>query len=203
MGTTDPRVDAYIEKSADFARPILKRLRKLIHAACEDVEETMKWSFPHFMYGGGILCSMAAFKEHASFGFWKSSLMKSLGTSKKSDQAMGQYGRITSLADLPDDQVILKQVKEAAHLNEQGVKAPRDKSKPKKPLKIPRYLGLALKRNAKALATFESFSPSHQREYIEWITEAKTEATRQKRVDTALEWLAEGKSRNWKYERPR
>jgi uncharacterized protein YdeI (YjbR/CyaY-like superfamily) len=200
MGKKDPRVDAYIEKSADFAKPILKRLRKLIHAGCPTVEESLKWNCPHFLHRG-MLCSMAAFKEHCTFGFWKSGLMKSLGRSQKSEQAMGQYGRITSLADLPADAVIVNQVKEAAELNEQGVKANRAKSKPKKPLKIPAYFGLALKRNAKARATFESFSPSYQREYIEWITEAKTEATRQKRVDTALEWLAEGKSRNWKYER--
>src|SRR4051794_3845202 len=200
MGKKDLRVDAYIEKSADFAKPILKRLRKLIHAGCPDVQEAIKWGCPHFVHQG-MLCSMATFKEHCTFGFWKSSLMKSLGASKKSDQAMGQYGRITSLSNLPSDQVILKQVREAAQLNERGTKVPRAKSTPKKPLKIPTYFGLAMKRNAKARATFESLSPSHQREYIEWITEAKTDATRQNRVDTALEWLAEGKSRNWKYER--
>jgi len=200
MGKKDPRIDAYIAKSAPFARPILERLRKLVHSGCPEVEETMKWSFPHFMSGDGILCSMAAFKQHCSFGFWKGSLMTSLDGKAKGEEAMGQYGRITSLDDLPKDSVILKQVKEAARLNEEGVKVAKPKTK-KPPLKIPAYFGLALKRNAKALAAFEAFSPSHQREYVEWITEAKTEATREKRIATTLEWLAAGKSRNWKYEK--
>jgi uncharacterized protein YdeI (YjbR/CyaY-like superfamily) len=201
MGTKDPRVDAYIEKSAAFARPVLKRLRKVIHAGCPGVEETMKWSFPHFMYGGGILCSMAAFKEHCTFGFWKGSLMKSLAATKKSDQTMGQYGRMTSLNDLPDDEIIVEQVREAAKLNADGVKVARPKRAAKKPLKAPAYFTAALKGNPKAFATFQNFRPSHQREYVEWVTEAKTEATRQKRLATAIEWLAEGKSRHWKYEK--
>jgi uncharacterized protein YdeI (YjbR/CyaY-like superfamily) len=200
MGKKDARIDAYITKSAPFAQPILKRLRKLIHAGCPGVEESIKWSCPHFMYRG-MLCSMAAFKEHCTFGFWKSRLMKALTAGKKSDQAMGQYGRITSLADLPADKVIVEQVKEAAQLNADGVKIARPKSKPKQPLKIPSYFSSALKGNPKAFATFQNLSPSHQREYVEWITEAKTEATRQKRLATAVEWLAEGKSRNWKYEK--
>src|SRR3954451_2816346 len=200
MGKKDPRVDAYIEKSADFARPILRKLRKLVHAGCPDVEETMKWQFPHFMYHG-ILCSMAAFKEHCSFGFWKGRVMKTLQGYTKADKAMGRYGRITSLDDLPNDKVLLEQIKEAARLNAEGVKTPKAPAKPKKPLRIPSYFGLALKKNAKALATFENLSPSHKREYIEWITEAKTTATREKRIASAMEWLAEGKSRNWKYER--
>jgi len=200
MAKKDPRIDAYINKSAAFAQPILKRLRKLVHTGCPGVEETMKWSFPNFLYHGGILCSMASFKQHCTFGFWKSSLMKSLGASQKSEPSMGQYGRMTGLADLPADAVILKQIREAAQLNEQGVKVARPKTK-KKPLKIPPYFTKALKGNPKALDAFQNFSPSHQREYIEWITEAKTEATRQKRLATTLQWLAEGKSRNWKYER--
>src|SRR5205814_9652001 len=122
----------------------------------------------------GMLCSMAAFKEHCTFGFWKSGLMKSLAGSKKSEQAKGQYGRITSVAELPSDKIIVEQVKEAARLNAEGVKAPKAATGPKKPLRIPSYFGLALKKNAKALATFENFSPSHKREYIEWISEAKS-----------------------------
>src|SRR5262249_40724802 len=128
-------------------------------------------------------------------------LMKTLGEAKSDGNAMHQYDRITSLADLPPDKVILAQVKEAARLNAEGVKVPKAKPKPKKPLKVPSYFGLALKKNATAITTFESLSPSHKREYIEWISEAKTEATREKRVATALEWLVEGKNRNWKYER--
>jgi len=200
MGKKDPRVDAYIEKSADFAKPILKRLRKLVHSGCPEVEETMKWQFPHFMHHG-IMCSMAGFKEHCTFGFWKGKLMKTLKGHAKSDKAMGQYGRVTGASDLPSDKVILEQVKEAARLNADGVKVPKAKSKPKQPPRIPPYFLLALKGNPKAFAAFTAFSPSHQREYIEWITEAKTEPTREKRIATTLEWLAEGKSRNWKYEK--
>jgi len=201
MGKKDSRIDAYIEKSASFAQPILKRLRKLVHAGCPGVEETMKWSFPHFLFGGGILCSMAAFKQHCTFGFWKGKLMKTLAATKKSDQSMGQYGRMTRLADLPADKAIVEQVKEAAKLNADGVKVPKAKAKPKQPLKVPSYLTTALKGNPKAFTTFQNFSPSHEREYVEWITEAKTEATREKRLATALHWLAEGKSRHWKYEK--
>jgi uncharacterized protein YdeI (YjbR/CyaY-like superfamily) len=199
MGTKDPRVDAYIDKSADFARPILIHLRKLIHAGCPAVEETIKWGMPHFEYQG-VLCGIAAFKSHCTFGFWKAGLMASLQDKKKSESAMGNYGRITSLADLPKDKVILQQVKEAARLNADGIKAPKAKSKAKKPLKIPSYFLVALRKDKQALATFDNLSPSHQREYTEWITEAKTEETRQRRIATALQWLAEGKSRNWKYQ---
>jgi uncharacterized protein YdeI (YjbR/CyaY-like superfamily) len=200
MGTTDPRVDAYIDKSADFARPILIHLRKLIHAGCPQVEETIKWGAPFFMYQG-VLCGMAAFKAHCTFGFWKRLLMTTLKDKNKSKQAMGNFGRLTSLADLPKDRIILQQVREAARLNTDGVKAPKPKRKAKKPLKVPPYFLVALRKNKQALATFDNFSPSHQREYIEWITEAKTDATRDKRLATAVEWLAEGKSRNWKYEK--
>jgi uncharacterized protein YdeI (YjbR/CyaY-like superfamily) len=199
MGKKDPRIDAYIAKSAPFAQPILKRLRKLIHAGCPDVEESIKWSCPHFMFHG-MLCSMAAFKEHCTFGFWKGPLMKTLGTTERSDQAMGQYGRLTNVANLPADKKILAQVKEAAQLNADGIKLPRSKT-PKTPLKIPPYFTAALKGNPKAFTTFQGFTPSHQREYVEWITEAKSDATRQKRLSTALEWLAQGKSRHWKYEK--
>jgi uncharacterized protein YdeI (YjbR/CyaY-like superfamily) len=200
MGKKNPEIDAYIEKSAPFAQPILKRLRKLIHAACPDVEESIKWSCPHFVYHG-MLCGMAAFKAHCTFGFWKAKLMKSFAGAKKTDHAMGQYGRLTSIAELPADATVMAQIKEAALLNANGVKMPKAKAKPKQPLKIPAYFSSALKGNPKAFTTFQKFSPSHQREYVEWVTEAKTEATRQKRLATALEWLAEGKSRNWKYEK--
>lgn len=200
MGKKDPRIDAYIEKSAPFARPILQRLRKLVHAACPDVEESIKWGCPHFTWQG-MLCHMAAFKAHCAFGFWKAKLMKTLGAAKKSDHAMGQYGPIASIDELPSDKVIVEQVKEAARLNSDGVKIPKPKRQSKPRLKIPAYFSAALKGNPKAFTTFQTFSPSHQREYVEWITEAKTEATRQKRLATTLEWLTEGKSRNWKYEK--
>jgi uncharacterized protein YdeI (YjbR/CyaY-like superfamily) len=200
MGMKDPRVDAYIEKAGDFAKPILNRLRKLVHQGCPEVEEEIKWGVPHFMYKG-MLASMAAFKGHCAFGFWKGKLIKSLSGSKSEDAA-GQYGRLTSLSDLPPDKAILKQVREAAKLNDEGVKTPpQRKAEKKPPLRVPADLQAALKKDAAARATFEGFPPSHKREYIEWITEAKIDATRQKRLATTLQWLAEGKSPNWKYDR--
>ncbi len=198
MGTRDDRVDAYIAKSAGFARPILTHLREVVHAACPEVEETMKWSFPHFMYKG-ILCSMAAFKEHCSFGFWKSSLIVEKG-SNDVENGMGQFGRITALRELPSKKTLSGYIKQAMKLNLDGVKSPT-RSKPKVPREVvvPDDLRIALQKNKKALATFEKLPPSHKREYIEWITEAKTDTTRNRRLDTAIEWMAEGKPRNWKY----
>jgi len=197
MPTKDPRIDAYIARSADFAKPILLHLRKLVHTACPDVEETMKWSFPHFMQKG-MLCGMAGFKQHCSFGFWKASLIFGDGTS--SDNTMGHFGRLTALSDLPADKVLIGYIKKAVELNEAGIKVPaKPKSKAKKDLVVPPYFLAALKKNKKALAAFGGFSYSHKKEYVQWITEAKREETRNKRIATALEWLAKGKPRNWKY----
>ncbi len=195
MGKKDPRVDAYIGKSADFAKPILRRIREIVHKGCPEVEETIKWGMPHFDYKG-MLCGMAAFKEHCALGFWKNKLVL-----ERNPEAMGQFGRITSLSDLPEDRVLLGYVREAARLNEAGVKVPRKAREAKKPPRTPADLAAALKKNAKARATFEGFSPSQRREYVEWITGAKTEETRAKRLGTAVEWMAEGKPRNWKYMR--
>jgi uncharacterized protein YdeI (YjbR/CyaY-like superfamily) len=198
MGTQDPRIDAYIAKSADFARPILAHIRSIVHAACPDVEETMKWSFPHFQYKG-VLCSMAAFKEHCALAFWKGSLIVEEGGAKQ-EKGMGQFGRITKLSDLPSKKVLTGYIKKAMELNDAGVKSPtRSKAKTPRELVVPECLSSALERNEAARAAFEKFSPSHKREYVEWITEAKTEATRTRRLETALEWMAHGKSRNWKY----
>ena len=197
MPKKDPRVDAYIDKSANFAKPILKHLRKVVHAGCPDVEETIKWQFPHFDYKG-VMCGMAAFKEHCALGFWKGALI--FGNNKAQTEGMGQFGRITSLDDLPDEKTLVRYVRKAAELNEKGVKATgRTKPKKKPPRQIPNYLTTALKKNARAKKTFENFSPSQQREYVEWLTEAKREETRQQRLKTAIEWMAEGKVRNWKY----
>ena len=198
MGTRDNRIDAYIAKSADFAKPILTHLREIVHEACPPVEETMKWSAPHFMYQG-MLCSMASFKEHCAFGFWKGALVVESGG--KSDEAAGHFGRITKLSDLPPRKVIVGYIKKAMTLNESGAAVPRKPKRASKPLETPDYLIAALKRNRKALATFEGFTPSHRREYVEWITGAKTEDTRQRRLEQALEWMAEGKPRHWKYTR--
>lgn len=198
MPSLDPRVDAYIADAADFAKPILLRLRKLVHAGCPAVEETLKWSMPAFTHKG-ILCGMAAFKQHCTFGFWKGELI--FGTREKENEAMGQFGRITSLADLPADKVIVGWVRKAAELNQAGVKKPvAPRPKVKKALVVPANLRRALQKNKKALATFEAFSYSHKKEYVEWLTEAKREETRTKRLKTTLQWLAQGKARNWKYE---
>jgi len=196
MPTLDPRIDAYIAKAAPFARPILEHLRKLVHDGCPDVVETIKWSAPAFDFEGS-LANMAAFKAHVAFGFWKGTLVFE---SAKEKEAMGQFGRIASLDDLPADRIIVALVKKAAKLNASGAKVPRPLKHPKPPLATPPDLAAALKKNAKARATFEAFSPSHKREYVEWIVDAKTDATRAKRLATTLEWLAEGKSRNWKYQ---
>ncbi|HEY6066297.1 MAG TPA: YdeI/OmpD-associated family protein [Thermoanaerobaculia bacterium] len=194
MGKKDPRIDAYIAKSADFAKPILKHLREIVHKGCPGVEETVKWSMPHFDYRGAPLAGMASFKAHCAFGFWKGSLIV-----PGSSDAMGQFGRITSLSDLPSDKVLTGYVQKAAKLNEDNVKVPRPVKHPKKEIPMPPDLAAALKKNAKARATYEGFTPSHKREYLQWITEAKAEETRQKRLGNAIEWMAEGKPRNWKY----
>lgn len=201
MKTKDPRVDAYIAKSADFAKPILKHIRKLVHQACPEVQETIKWNFPHFDYEGG-LCFMAGFKQHCAFGFWKASLLDELAgmIETQGPEAMGQFGKITSLADLPSDRKMLSLIKKAAKLNDDGVKpSPSTKKAATQKVKVPEYFLKTLKRDKQAFAMFEKFSPSHQREYVEWITEAKSEETRERRMVQALEWIAEGKSRNWKY----
>jgi uncharacterized protein YdeI (YjbR/CyaY-like superfamily) len=196
MGTRDIRVDAYIARSADFAQPILSHLREVVHAACPDVEETMKWSFPHFQYKG-MLCSMASFKEHCSFGFWKSSLILEDGGN---GDGAGQFGRLSQISDLPSRKVLTGYIRKAMKLNEEGVKSPgRPKPKTPRELIVPDDLATALQRNTTAQATFEDFSTSHKREYVEWLTEAKTEATRKRRLESAIEWMADGKPRNWKY----
>ena len=184
MSTKDPRVDAYIAKAQPFAKPILMHIRKTVHAACPGVEETMKWSFPHFDYKG-MLCSMASFKAHCAFGFWKAALLKDSGIPAKSAEAMGQFGRITSLSELPPEKVLAALVRKAASLNEAGVKAPRRRPAPRAAIEPPPEFLAALKRNKKALATYEQFPPSHRREYLEWIVEAKTDETRQRRIATA------------------
>jgi uncharacterized protein YdeI (YjbR/CyaY-like superfamily) len=198
MSKKNPRIDAYIAKSAEFARPILKHLRVLVHQGCPEVEETLKWSMPSFVYKG-LLCGMAAFKQHATFGFWKHELV----VGKTADQeGMGQFGRITSLKDLPSDRILLGYIRRAVELNDAGIKAPsRKRAKPgeKRELAVPDYLITALKKNKQALKNFEEFSYSHKKEYVEWLIGAKREETRQKRLSTALVWIAQGKSQNWKY----
>ncbi|QWP79397.1 YdeI/OmpD-associated family protein [Lysobacter sp. K5869] len=192
-------MDAYIAKAAPFAQPILRDLRERVHAACPQVEEAIKWGMPNFVYRGKILCGMAAFKQHASFGFWQGANIVGAEQSAGSD-AMGQFGRLTALADLPGRRDFAALVKRAMALIETGAKRPPTKtSQPKPPPSPPADLAAALAANAAARKTFDGFPPSQQREYVEWVETAKREETRRARVAQAVEWMAEGKMRNWKY----
>lgn len=224
MSQTDPRIDAYIAQAAPFAQPILDYLRGVVHAACPQVEETIKWGMPSFVYGGKILCGMGAFKQHATFGFWQGASV--VGASpERSREAMGQFGRLTKVGDLPGKRELSKLLKQAMGLIDAGGKKSAGKGAankasasraaagqaptgnlpasnpraPKPPVVIPDDLAAAFKKNAKARATYAGFSASQQREYVEWIESAKREQTRSGRVAQAVEWMAEGKIRNWKY----
>ena len=201
MANKDPAVDAYIAKAAPFAQPILKHLRKLVHAGCRGAEERMKWGMPFFIYKGDNLAHMAAFKAHCAFGFWKGSLFLDPEASER-DDGMGHFGRITSLQDLPNDATLLGHIRKAAELNDAGIRKERPPRKKRQSaeLEIPRDLAAALRKNAKARKTFENFSYSKRKDYVDWITEAKREETRRQRLTTAVQWLAEGKSRMWKYQ---
>lgn len=198
--SSDPRIDAYLAKSAPFAPPILRHLRKIVHAACPEAEETIKWGMPSFLYRGKILAGMAAFKAHAAFGFWHRGMEKLMSREiGKTYDAMGLMGRITSRQDLPDDKVLTHYIKTAVKLHDSGSSA-RVKSKPRPALPVPADLAAALRKNKKAAATWANFSPGARREYIGWITEAKRPETRAARRATTIEWVAAGKKRNWKYE---
>jgi uncharacterized protein YdeI (YjbR/CyaY-like superfamily) len=205
MGKKDPRIDAYLDKVQEFAKPIMRHLREVIHEACPNVEETWKWSFPNFMYKGVILCNMAAFKNHCTFGFWKAAIMQDPDhiMTLHERSSMGHLGKIESLKDLPPDKVIKKYIKVAMKLNDEDIKLP-PRAKPteeqKKELEIPDYFMKELNKNKKAKTVFDKFSYSHKKEYLQWFAEARTEPTRDKRMAQALEWIAEGKGRNWKYE---
>lgn len=197
MGT-DPRVDDYIAGAAPFARPVLEHLRTMVHDACPETTETLKWRMPFFEYRGRPLCMMAAFKQHCSFGFWRA---RAESNAEDTD-GMGQYGKLTSVGELPPKRELVAAVKAAMRRIDDGAVAPRAKApRAKTPPAMPDDLAaaLVLKKHAAAKKHFDAFSPSAQREYTDWITEAKTEATRSKRLTTTLEWLAEGKHRNWKY----
>ena len=200
MGTRDPRVDTYIAKSAAFAQPILAHLREVIHQGCPDTEEAIKWGMPSFLYRGKILCGVAAFKQHCAFGFWKG---RASGYAEpKEREAMGQFGRITTIKDLPPKKELIALIKRAMQDSEIRAAQPKPAAPKKvaKPApKTPDDLAAALKKNKKALAVYEAFSPSAKREYVDWLTEAKREETRAKRLQQAVEWIAEGKQRNWKY----
>jgi uncharacterized protein YdeI (YjbR/CyaY-like superfamily) len=200
----NPEFDDYLANAEGFAKPIMRHLRKLLHDICPDVVEEIKWGIPHFDYKGEMMCIFAAYKKHCSFTFWKDSLMGDPRLRKNSGlpAAKRYMGKITALSDLPSDEELVAYIKEAMVLNEKGVKLPPRKSdKPKEIIVIPDYFSAQLDANPRAKAVFESKSDSFRREYLVWITEAKTEATRQKRVDESLSWIAEGKGRFWKYEK--
>ena len=191
MPKTDPRIDAYIAKAPDFAKPILTKIREMVHEGAPDCEETLKWGNPSWVQNG-LLCGMAAFKEHCIVGFWKAPLIIQ-------GAAFGMRDKITSVKDLPPKKVFVGYVKRAVEMNQKGVKVLRPPARPKKALAMPDEFRKAINRNASARKTYESFSPSNQREYLEWIVDAKQDATRERRIAQAVEWMAEGKPRNWKY----
>jgi len=199
----EKQVDTYIAKSADFAKPILAHLRELVHQACPEVKEVIKWGFPNFDYKG-VFCSMAAFKKHCSFGFWKASLMKDPNKilSVTDRHSMGHFDRITSLTDLPADKILLSYIRHAAEINKLGIKRPvKVTPRGSKTIEIPDYFEKVLKKNKTVRDVFENFAYSHRKEYIQWFEQAKTEQTRNKRIAQAIDWIGEGKGRNWKYEK--
>lgn len=199
MATKDPRVDSYIAESAEFARPILKHFRKLIHQGCPAAVETIKWRFPFFDYHG-LLCGFASFKAHCALFFWRDiDVSRWLTNAHIAGGGMAQLGKITSMADLPSDSVLLACVREAVEQRDAPTSKIKRVRKPGKELPVPADLKKALAANAKAAETFKNFAPSHRREYLEWISDAKRPETREKRLNTTIEWLTEGKSQNWKY----
>lgn len=200
MGERDPRIDAYIAKAEPFARPILEHLRARVHEACPDADETIKWGMPFFVSAGAPLCHMAAFKRHAAFGFWRH--VEVMGGERPAE-GMGSFGKLASLDDLPAKRTLAALLKRAAALNASGTKPVRAavKKTPAPPPELPADFAAGLAGVPAARRTWDAFSPSHRREYLEWILEAKRDETRAKRIAQAVEWLAEGKPRNWKYAR--
>lgn len=200
MPTHDARIDAYIARAAPFARPILEHLRAVVHEACPATEETLKWSAPHFTHGGKILAGMAAFKQHAAFAV--PMLDASEGDAARRDEAMGHYGRITALADLPAKRTLIAQLRKAVEAIEAGATLARTRRETPKPaLAMPDDFARALAKTAGAKKQFAAFAPGKQREYVEWVVEAKQAATRERRIAQAAEWIAEGKTRYWKYQK--
>ena len=190
----DKRIDTYIAEAPDFAQPILSELRTRIHAAVPGLEETIKWSSPHFQYGGKLFFGMVAFKQHCSFGFWHT-MMRAQDTSL---EGMGRF-KPARLKDLPTKTEFARLAKEAKRLADERVKAPPKPKAPRVEIVVPDDLSAALAKNTKAQATFDAFSYSHRKEYVSWIVEAKRPDTRTARIQQAVSWMAEGKPRHWKY----
>ena len=206
MGKKDTRVDSYISRLPAFSQEICTRFRAIVHEASPEIEEDIKWGHPAFMHKG-IVCGMAAFKAHVVIHFWKNALLTGSHARRATDdKTLEQLRRVTSVDELPSKTVIAGFVKAAVKLNDGAVKGPAPMKAAKKtraPLRTPPVFSKALARNAKARATYDGFSPSHKREYVEWIGEAKTDETRDRRIEQALGWLADGKPRNWKYMKKR
>lgn len=200
MPQKDPRVDAYIADAADFAAPVLSRFRSLVHQSSPDITETIKWNSPFFEYNKGLLCGMVEFKAHCALLFWNggdlSKWMKQAGQPAIDFKALS---KITGTADLPSDKVLLTALKAAMEFRSSSNPKAKQPRKPAKEIEIPADLKKALASDKQASTNFKKFPPSHRREYVEWITEAKRPETREKRIKTAIEWLSEGKQRNWKY----
>lgn len=203
MSQFNPQFDEYIEKSADFARPIMEYLREIIHETCPDVEEIMKWAIPHFDYKGDMMCILAGYKNHCSFSLYKAELMSDakIIASVKAGQKMGYMDKIKSLSDLPAKEILVAYIKEAMALNENGVKKAKPVSEKPKVIEVPDYFAEILAATPPVKEIFESKSPSYRKDYLVWIIDAKTEATRQKRIEQSLEWIAEGKDRFWQYKK--
>ncbi|MBW4888492.1 YdeI/OmpD-associated family protein [Mucilaginibacter sp. HMF5004] len=203
MTKFNPTVDVYIDKAAAFAKPILAHWRQLIHNTCPDVDEAIKWGFPHFDYKGDFMCVIAAYANHCSFTFLKAELMNDarLKESKALKPIKRFLGKVTNLSDLPADDEFIALIKEAMVLNEKGIKVIVQKTDKPKVLEMPDYFSEKLAANPIAKEVFENKSDSFRKDYIIWITDAKTDATRQKRMEEAIAWIAEGKARFWKYEK--
>lgn len=193
----DPRIDAYISKAAPFARSILEKVRERIHVAAPEAEETMKWSAPGFTVDGKILLMMAAFKAHAALNFWRG---QEIGDGNPKAGAMGQFGRLTSIDDLPSDAELDALIREGAALARTAPAPRKVKHDPKPPAEVHPDFAVALAANPKAKEVLEGFAPSARRDYVDWIAEAKQDSTRAKRIADAVQWLSEGKRRHWKYE---
>jgi uncharacterized protein YdeI (YjbR/CyaY-like superfamily) len=201
MAKLNSKVTDYIAKSADFAKPILNHLREIIHSTCPDVEEDIKWGTPHYGYKGDHLVMMAGFKSHCSFSLYKAEIMKdkTIQDSVKAGKKFGYMDKVKSIDELPAKKVLMAYIKEAMVINESGLKKAVVKSDKPKVVEMPDYFAKALKANTKAYKVFAEKSDSFRKEYIVWIGDAKTEDTRQKRIEQSLEWIAEGKGRFWQY----
>lgn len=199
----NPKVDEYIAKSSDFAKPILEHIRQIIHENVPEVEEKIKWGMPFFDYKGEMLCHIASFKQHCVMGFWKASLLSdpTLLENAKTEVSMGHLGKITCLADLPTNSKLIEYLKEAMALNDKGIKVAKPKPEKIEELPLPSDFKEKLAKNPLAIEYFENRSPSFRKEYIVWITDAKSETTRKSRIEQAVEWIGEGKTRLWKYEK--